>query len=218
MHVVIDHRERATRVYELLCAHPDVKPTLAKLETGDYLVADRVLVERKTMDDFERSITDARLFRQANRLSRAAQPAVLVLEGSQANRRKGLGREQLQGALVSLSVTFKLPIVRSRGPEETVWLLEAIARHAGRSHAKGLASRHANARDADAQRIHVLACIPGIGPDRAQRLLAHFGTLRAVFSATEAELHQVPGIGPKLAPRLAALATSKPPARARRAS
>ncbi|MDD9939089.1 MAG: helix-hairpin-helix domain-containing protein [Myxococcales bacterium] len=218
MDVLVDYRERGTRVYELLRAHPDVQLTLANLETGDYVVDGRVRVERKTRDDFERSIVEARLFRQANRLSRAPQPAVLILEGTRSTRRKGLARGALQGALVSLSLTFKLPILRSRDPEETVWLLHAISRQAGRTQAIGLASRQANPRDADAQRIQVLACIPGIGPHRAEQLLAHFGTLQSVLSASEADLRQVPSVGPKLAQTLAAFAASKAPTRARRAS
>lgn len=41
--------------------------------------------------------------------------------------------------------------------------------------------------------------VPGIGPQRKQLLLKHFGSIRALLRATEAELALVPGIGPELA-------------------
>jgi ERCC4-type nuclease len=51
----------------------------------------------------------------------------------------------------------------------------------------------------------VLACLPGISTVGARRLLAHFGSLAAVFAAGETELQGVPGIGPVRAAALARL-------------
>jgi DNA excision repair protein ERCC-4 len=44
-----------------------------------------------------------------------------------------------------------------------------------------------------------LQSLPGIGPDRAKRLLERFGTVRACFDASKTELQKVEGIGPKIA-------------------
>jgi excinuclease ABC subunit C len=44
--------------------------------------------------------------------------------------------------------------------------------------------------------------VPGIGPGRAQALLRHLGSLRAVEEATEEELAAVPGMGRAVAKRL----------------
>jgi excinuclease ABC subunit C len=41
--------------------------------------------------------------------------------------------------------------------------------------------------------------IPGIGPAKKAGLLRHFGSLRDLAKATEAEIAAAPGIGPKLA-------------------
>jgi len=41
--------------------------------------------------------------------------------------------------------------------------------------------------------------LPGIGPDRAGRLLERFGTVRACFDAAKSKLLKVEGIGPKTA-------------------
>jgi len=45
----------------------------------------------------------------------------------------------------------------------------------------------------------VLDSIPGVGPGRRTALLVHFGSVKGVRAATEAEIGGVPGIGPTLA-------------------
>ncbi|MCD6518302.1 MAG: hypothetical protein J7M05_00050 [Anaerolineae bacterium] len=49
--------------------------------------------------------------------------------------------------------------------------------------------------------------LPGIGPQTADTLLRHFGTLERLFGASEEELRQVPGIGPKRARAIRELLT-----------
>jgi DNA ligase (NAD+) len=50
--------------------------------------------------------------------------------------------------------------------------------------------------------LHALG-IPGVGAQTARDLAAHFGTLDAVRSASEADLMEVEGIGPATAPEIA---------------
>ena len=218
MHVVVDHRERASEVHRRLLQDPEVEVRVGRLYVGDYVVDGAVKVERKTFDDFQVSIVDGRLFHQANRLCRGPGQGTFILEGSRSHRRVGLGREQLQGALLVLCLVFGVPVLRSRGPDETVWLLKAISRQSRRRLAKGLASRQSNPRDANARRIHMLASCPGVGPDRAHRLLAHFGSLARVFAASRSELLMVPGVGDKTARALREFLAHELEADARRLS
>ena len=57
--------------------------TLKNLEVGDYVISDRVAIERKTAQDFVASIIDPErnLFRQLTDLSRTYERPVLILEG-----------------------------------------------------------------------------------------------------------------------------------------
>jgi ERCC4-type nuclease len=50
-------------------------------------------------------------------------------------------------------------------------------------------------KDPDLVVRFVAAGIPGIGEGRAESLLSRFGSLGAVFSATERELASTPGVG-----------------------
>ncbi len=63
--VLADHRESASGVLDFLQALPGTIVEITTLSTGDYLVADQVLFERKTATDFAASLVDGRLFSQA---------------------------------------------------------------------------------------------------------------------------------------------------------
>ena len=55
------------------------------LEVGDYIISDRVAVERKTAEDFVNSIVDKRLFMQLKDLRKYQKP-ILIVEGREFSR------------------------------------------------------------------------------------------------------------------------------------
>jgi excinuclease UvrABC nuclease subunit len=62
-------------------------------------------------------------------------------------------------------------------------------------------AQHAKMRD-KAMRLSVLDTIPGLGAAKRAALLKHFGSVKRLREASEAELAEVSGIGPKLAETL----------------
>ncbi len=52
------------------------------------------------------------------------------------------------------------------------------------------------------KKIDILSSFPGIGADKATRLLMKFNTLQAIFAAKEEDFLQVPGMGKKTAESL----------------
>jgi ERCC4-type nuclease len=59
--------------------------------------------------------------------------------------------------------------------------------------------------------LYVLQGLPGIGPERAERLLTQFGGVEAVMVASRRELQSVPGIGEKTAEAIRWLLAQDPP-------
>lgn len=202
--VVCDDRE-PDEVVACLRRRDDVVVSVRRLAVGDYLVDERVVVERKTVADLAFSLADGRLFAQAVKLAeRAPGRALLVLEGDGATLQEvsGVSRESIQGALVSLAVSYGLPILRARDAAETAHLLRCAAlqvRRESRSsfHRPGYRPKRLRARQS-----FVLQGLPGIGPERALALLDAFGSVAAVFAASEDALADVPGIGPLTASRI----------------
>ena len=112
--VVVDDREPAETVLAALQRMPEVETSVSRLSVGDYQVDDECLIERKTVSDFAASIVDGRLFRQARRLAGASPLCAVILEG-RASDLSGcpVSRESLQGAMVSLSLIYRLPVLRA---------------------------------------------------------------------------------------------------------
>ena len=195
--IAIDDRERTSGVIEALRNHPNVELTVRRLGLGDYLIDRTLVVERKTLSDFALSVVDGRLFTQASRLARTnrARPC-FILEGTTEHHPDlAISRSAMQGAIITLTLVFGLPLLRSTCPRETADLILFAADQLHRRssaapkrhgyHPKGLAR----------QQILLLQAIPDIGPTKAKLLLDTFGSPFGVASATVEDLRAVDGIG-----------------------
>jgi len=198
--ILIDDRESKAGVVDALRRDPQAVVRLQRLPVGDYLLDDSFLFERKTLVDLAASIKDGRLFRQGLRLASASARGVVILEGSSRDLAQSrMRREAIQGALVTLTLSFGIPLLRSANSDETAALILLAARQ-GRAHAIGSLPRPGR-RPRGKPRIQsrVLQGLPGVGPERAKRLIDHFGSVEGVMAATASELAAAPGIGKGIA-------------------
>jgi ERCC4-type nuclease len=170
---------------------------------GDFLVEDRFAVERKTLADFAQSVVDARLFKQATALAQGSRRAVLILEGTAADfGAGGVSRESLQGALITVSVFFGLAVLRARDAAETARLLVYLGRQVQQFASGSFARPGYRPKGKRARQLFVLQGLPGIGPERAARLLERFDSVQAVAMASPDELATVDGIAETTAARI----------------
>lgn len=201
--LILDDRERSSPLPALLAQTGVFDIEVRRLAVGDYLVDGRLLFERKTLPDLVLSIKDGRLFNQALRLAASPLRAALVIEGTARDLAgSGMRWEAVQGALVTVALFIGLPLLRSRTPVETARTLEFAALQ-GRTVASGaLARRGRRPRGKAAVQRYVLQGLPGIGPEKAARLIGRFGSVQAVIAADAAALEAVPGIGARTAKRV----------------
>jgi len=199
--VLYDHREERSGIPRALAAR-DVPVVPRQLPAGDYLLSDRLVVERKTGADLAASIKDRRLFEQVERLREAYASVVLVVEGepihiAEASWHGGIARALIAG----------VSVLRTRDPDDTAAWLTRLYRldRKGPSELRGRPRPRRPTDDLARVAEDVLGCLPGVSTIGASRLLAHFGSLAAVFAADEAALREVPGIGPIRAAALARL-------------
>src|SRR3979411_2535494 len=199
--IIADDRESTSGIFEHLTGFSDVRLHIERLLTGDYIVDNTMIFERKAAADFAESLVDTRLFCQARRLATQSLSGVFIIEGSASDWRKlHVRREALQGALLTLSLVFDLPVFRSRDINETARLLV----YAGRQFVRlrdGDASRYrvSKAKRKRTRQLRLLTMLPGVGADLAKRLLDHFGSVHACLAASPTELQEVSRIGPKTA-------------------
>ncbi len=197
LRLIVDQRERNTELLESL-EQMGFAIDLRTIPVGDYVVSDRICVERKTVSDFEGSIINGRLFDQLGRLREAYEFPILVLEGDRETFR--LKHSVINGAIVAIYVDFGMPVMFSQGPENTAEIITAIARREqdGKKRLpslKGGARAHSNEQFQEL----IVGNLPGIGPKLAKSLLKHFGSVKAIADADPGELIDVEKIGKKKA-------------------
>lgn len=202
--IIADDRERSAGVIQALDAMEDVQLSIERLSLGDYVVENGLLVERKTVLDLGLSIRDGRLFEQAGRLSRAAamRPCLIVEGAAEDFDRAAISRPALQGALITATLNFGLPILYSNEPAETARLLRIAARQLRRRQSRG-PERFCSKTGSDRRlRMLMLEAVPDVGPVRAAALVDGFGTIEAIATASVRDLATTPGVGPVIAERL----------------
>jgi len=199
--VLFDHREAKSGIPAALAtAGVAVEP--AQLPVGDYILSDRLIVERKSGADLAASIKDRRLFEQVERLRDAYAAVVVLVEGEPVH----ISERSWKGALGRV-LTSGVAVLHTTGADDSAAWLVRLYRLEGKgpSEARGRPRPRRPTEDLRQVAEDVLSCLPGISTVGARRLLDHFGSLAAVFAADERELRAVTGIGPVRAGELARL-------------
>jgi DNA excision repair protein ERCC-4 len=201
--IVADDRERKSNVIESLLEIENVEVDIKRLSVGDYQIGSRVIVERKTLNDFAISIIDGRLFKQMVYLANSKPQGVLILEGTASYPVEiGVTREAMQGALITVSLILGIPVLRSKNPAETAKLIIFIARQI-KSITSGGGQRHGYPpKGLRYRQRYILQGLPKVGRERADRLLDRFGSVEAVISAGIDDLQTVEGIGRNIAEKI----------------
>jgi len=207
--IVVDHREIPSGVVHKL-EQLGMEIEARQLSVGDFILSDRVGVERKSVPDFLQSIVDKRLLDQAGRLSETFERPVLILEGEGLYSWRAIHPNAIRGALAALVVDFNIPILPTRDGEETALVLAAIARREQVEQVREVAIRgEPKGLTLSEQQRFVVEGLPGVSVVLAKRLLEHFGTVERVMGASVEELRQVQGIGKEKAKRIRQVLNTK---------
>ncbi len=198
--VVVDSRELQSEVVKELALMPDVKVSVFRLEVGDFVLSDRVAVERKTVEDLAASLIDGRIFEQIHRLREVYETPILLIEGKDPYRpsRRGVNPKSLMGLVSSLAL-MGVPVLWAKDHRDTAQILRLIARREQLERKRRVTLKSAPSRSLSEDMERVLSSIPGVGPETARKLLKKFGSLIDVFNADRDQLMEVKGIGRKLA-------------------
>jgi ERCC4-type nuclease len=171
--LLFDHGERRSGVpAELERLSVDVRG--ARLPAGDYVLSDRLVVERKGPADLAASIKDRRLFEQLGRLAEAYPSVVLIVEGDLVHMHEA----PWQGAL-GRALTLGASVLQTRDPRDTAEWVARLYRLDGKPASAPRGSpRLRRPTDDDLQTAEdVLRSLPGIPrwvPAGCSRASAHW--------------------------------------------
>jgi len=168
------------------------------LPVGDFIISDRAVIERKTRSDFESSIIDGRLFKQAENMIDNFEKCIVIIEGESFEER--INRNALLGAISSLILDYGIPVFFTRDLEATAEMIFALAKREqlGKERVVRLKGNKKVHTMAQQQRM-IVECLPGVGPKLAISLLRKFKTIENIAKASEQELREVEKIGKKKA-------------------
>ena len=203
--VVADQRELDATIGRDLSSRDGFGVRLETLAVGDYVLSDRVVVERKTVEDFLDTLLggDRSLFGQIRAMATHYERPVVIVEGPDLYEVRDVHPNAIRGALVSLTVEYGASILFARDANETTEMLAIIAERE-QSHESREVSVHGEkgGRTQSEQQEYVVSSIADIGPVTARSLLEHFETVEAVMNAEEEELLEVSGVGEVTATRI----------------
>jgi ERCC4-related helicase/ERCC4-type nuclease len=192
--ILVDHRETAGGVARHLHElGAQIEPR--QLEVADFVLSDRIAVERKTTADFVDSLVDGRLFDQLRQLQAYPRP-FLLLEGESVYGHRNVSWEALLGAMAAVTVDLGIPLLQTKDAQDTARFLVAVAKREQQREGRKLAVRHGKPLGDLERQLYLLSGLPGVSDVLARRLLDRFGSVAAVLAAPVVDLASVEGVGP----------------------
>ena len=201
--VLVDQREIRSPVAKIL-ERLGIDVELRTLEVADYVVSDRLGIERKTVEDFLSTLMDGRdLFGQISDLARTFERPLLIIEGEGLYTARQINPNSIRGVLSSIAIDFKVPIIFSTDEEDTAALINIMAKREQNDEKREFSTHgKKTSMTLKEQQEYVISSLPEIGPAVARNLLKHFGSVEKIMAASREELMEVGLVGPKTADRI----------------
>ncbi|MDV4343978.1 DEAD/DEAH box helicase family protein [Methanoculleus sp. YWC-01] len=197
--ITVDDRETSSRVAGRL-HELGASITLERLEFGDYAIGDRILVERKTVQDFMNTLVERDLFGQIRAMADAVPRPVLIIEGEDdLYAVRNIHPNAIRGTLAAITVDMGVALIRTRDADDTAETLYVLAQREGSERGERKVHPKKSYHSVREEQEYALAAFPNVGLKSARLLLEHFGSLKAIVDAEPEELASVHGIGEKTA-------------------
>jgi len=166
--------------------------------------------ERKTLEDFVKSIYDGRLFKQLTNIVEKYSRPILIIQGEKKYL-SGISESAYYGALASVLADFHVPIFFASNEKEVAEIIFSIARREQIEKNKRETRIREGRKPAtlSERQRYIISGIPGVSGVLADRLLTELSTVEKLFSTSELDLMSVNGIGEVMARRIRELSTAK---------
>ena len=153
---------------------------LEQLLIGDYVLSDKVIIERKSGTDFTQSLYDNRLFEQASRLVEEFDQVIYILEDFNFSPELS---KNVFGALSYLVIRKNIQVIPSQDHATSAAIIERLASWVQEEHADPALARVGPKRITTQQKqIYLLQGLEGVGNKTANLLLENMKSPYTVFS------------------------------------
>ena len=200
--IVIDSREAASAQKVVKCLREaDVEVIIRALPKGDYVISDRVVIERKTVQDFAYTLTRRNLFDQVFTLKEAYECPILLLEGyiPLIFKFSKIPHSAVWGAMFTLAKNG-IRMVHTMNYRETAGFLivaakqeQLLERRKPRIHPIKKIETIPQAQ------LFFMSSLPNIGRDKALAILKRYKTPMNALLNVDKWAEDIKGLGPKIA-------------------
>ena len=199
--IICDNRETASPVVRnLSLIGMNIK--LEQLPVADYIVSERVGIERKSAKDFNDSIIDGRLFTELSELREHFLRPILILEGNPF-KSSNISENALYGAITSIIINLGILFYKTENSIETAQFIYQLAKKEHSTKKSSLKLRFDKAPIETSRLLeYIVAGIPGVNTLRAKSLLKELKTLQNVFLSDIPDLTKIENIGKKIAQQI----------------
>lgn len=180
-YIIVDKREKRSGIIDELnnLGAVIIEETL---DSGDYLLSNKVAVERKRGDDFYGSLfsgsNQTNIFEELLRLADSVESPLLILEEFERMFKRGEEmNSSLYGALVSIATVMKIPIIPTRNISDTALALYRIGKQQQQDKGiKGIARRAPKSMSLKQRQAFFLEGFVNVGPTKSEMLIENFKT------------------------------------------
>ncbi|UYP44716.1 hypothetical protein NEF87_001001 [Candidatus Lokiarchaeum ossiferum] len=178
--IIMDERERGKIKEEMIKLPCSLQ--IKTLEMGDYILSERIAVERKRGDDFVSSIFDSRLFIQLEKLKQSFLKPIIILESpNRLFERKFINKNSITGAMIYMIYRMDIPLIPTKDEKETANFLLKLAKSEQKlGHwpdlSKIMTNQFKNAKITREDQIYFLQGLVDIGKSTAEKYINIFGT------------------------------------------
>jgi len=206
--IICDNRETASAVVRALSLM-GVGLKLEQLAVADYIISERVGIERKSAQDFSDSIKDGRLFNELFELKNNFVRPILILEGDPFMN-SNINQNALYGAITSVILNLGITIYKTNDPSDSAMFIYQLAKKEQSDSKKEVKLRFdKKPLEISSLLEYIVAGIPGINALRAKNLLNELQSLQEIFNADIGDLMKVENVGKKIAQEIYKLSRFK---------
>jgi len=199
--IICDNRETSSPVVRTLSLM-GLNLKLEQLTVADYVISERVGIERKSAKDFNDSIIDGRLFKELSELMEHFSRPILILEGDPL-KDSNINENALYGAITAIIINLGIIIYRTENSIETAKFIYQLAKKEQSITKSSLKLRFDKAPVETSRLLeYIVAGIPSVNTLRAKNLLKELKTLQNIFLADIPDLTKIENVGKKIAQQI----------------
>jgi ERCC4-related helicase len=196
--VLVDNREGGTHLIKHL-KEMGMNIQMKTLSTADFIISNRVGIERKTPRDFVDSIIDKRLLHQLKDLKQNFEKPLIIIEGEEDiySQRK-IHPNAIRGMLATIAISYGIPIIQTKSPQETAELIRSISLREQNTEGKEIGIRtDKKPMTTKEQQEFIIESLPGVGPSLAKSLLKEFKSVKKIINSKPEKLIKINQLGDK---------------------